>query len=217
MFPLPICFCAFIFPDRHLDPAPNLPSGPVCASCPSFLLITYSFHGYFLTHSLLLLLLLEWNLGRIHESIMRCGELLLMLMGARALTQHFLFFPLYFPVPLSRFLPKSRGPLWTRSWASLGVCLVIWIRIINSFYQSWSSFRGAFVSWKWLWSLWWRCVILERKWQGSNSYQAYFHPLLNCIDLMDCCAKAACLNSSKLDYQLILIIWKAVCWCIFCY
>ena len=35
-FPLPIYIWVSILPDRHLDPAPNMPSGPVCASCPCF-------------------------------------------------------------------------------------------------------------------------------------------------------------------------------------
>lgn len=50
-FPLPIYIWVSILPDRHLDPATNVPSGPVCASC---------FHGYFLTCSLLFLLLGEY-------------------------------------------------------------------------------------------------------------------------------------------------------------
>lgn len=33
-FPLPIYTWVSILPDRHLDPAPSMPSGPVCASCP---------------------------------------------------------------------------------------------------------------------------------------------------------------------------------------
>lgn len=48
-FPLPIYIWVSLLPDRHLDPAPNMPSSPVCASCPCFALVAYSFHGYFLT------------------------------------------------------------------------------------------------------------------------------------------------------------------------
>lgn len=56
-FPLPIYIWVSIRPDRHLDPAPNVPSGLVCASCPYFPLVAYSFHGHLLTCSLLFLLL----------------------------------------------------------------------------------------------------------------------------------------------------------------
>lgn len=33
-FPLPTYTWVSILPDRHLDPAPGMPLGPVCASCP---------------------------------------------------------------------------------------------------------------------------------------------------------------------------------------
>ena len=52
-FPLPIFICVYILPDRHLDPARNVPSGPVCASCPCFPLVAYSFHANFLLFLLL--------------------------------------------------------------------------------------------------------------------------------------------------------------------